>query len=121
MRPTEGITFLPTADLAATRRFYEDALGLTLRLDQKTCLIFEVTRESCFGFCQAEQALSPSDGVVLTLVTDHVLEWHARLTERGIPTDGPPRENPRFQIFHFYTSDPNGYLVEVQRFLDPRW
>lgn len=65
--------------------------------------------------------MTDPDRVVLTLVTDDVSGWHARLTEAGARVDGPPRQNERFRIFHFYAFDPDGYRVEIQRFDDPAW
>ena len=33
----------------------------------------------------------------------------------------PPALNPEYGIYHCFLRDPNGYLVEIQRFLDPSW
>jgi hypothetical protein len=33
----------------------------------------------------------------------------------------PPTYNERYQIYHLFARDPNGYLIEIQRFEDPRW
>ena len=33
----------------------------------------------------------------------------------------PPTHNPEFAIYHFFFRDPSGYLLEIQRFDDPRW
>ena len=59
------------------------------------------------------------DRLIITFVTDDVDGCHARLSAASVPTDGPPRENPRYQIYHFFARDPAGYRVEVQRFLHP--
>ena len=40
------IVFLATTDLAATADFYEEALGLTLALDQGICRIYEVAEKA---------------------------------------------------------------------------
>ncbi|OQY24133.1 MAG: hypothetical protein DRJ03_06405 [Chloroflexi bacterium] len=29
--------------------------------------------------------------------------------------------NPRYNIYHCFLRDPNGYLIEIQRFLDSAW
>ncbi len=123
MRPSidESITFLPTADLAATRRFYEEALGLKLRLDQGSCLIFELAPGQHIGFCAKDSAVAPPERIMITLVTQEVEAWYDHLLAQGLSPDGPPRLNPSYKIFHFFVADPSGYLVEVQRFEDPRW
>ena len=114
------ITFCYTPDLDAAARFYEDVLGLPLALDQGACRIYRVAKGAYLGFCSREDAPRP-DGVILTLVTDDVDGWHARLVERGVKFDKPPALNAKFNIYHCFLRDPSGYLVEIQRFEDPRW
>jgi len=31
----------------------------------------------------------------------------------------PPRLNEKYQIYHFYLKDPDGHIIEVQRFEEP--
>ena len=114
------ITFLATVDLGATARFYEDVLGLALALDQGTCRIYRVRDGAFIGFCERDETPSP-DGVIVTLVTDDVDGWHERLTARGVAFEKPPALHPKYQIYHCFLRDPNGYLLEIQRFEDPRW
>ena len=33
----------------------------------------------------------------------------------------PPAHNPRFGIYHLFLRDPDGHLVEIQRFDDADW
>ncbi|MHC5114672.1 MAG: VOC family protein [Planctomycetota bacterium] len=114
------ITFLPVRDLDATHRFYGDLLGLPLALDQGSCRIYRVASGGFVGFCRRADA-QPAAGVIVTLVTPDPDGWHERLTAAGVETDGAPRLNPDYHIHHFYTRDPDGWAVEVQRFEDPRW
>ncbi len=122
--PFDGlVTFLNTTDLAATAVFYERSLELPLALDQGDCLIFRVGHDSYLGFCRHELAgdWRPVSGVILTLVAEDVDAWYARLSDKGIPFELEPTVNPRFKIYHCLLRDPNGYLIEIQRFLDPGW
>lgn len=121
MNLTGAITFLPTCDLGDTREFYQNALGLELALDQGSCLIFRVVGGGFWGFCQSTIDLASPERTILTLVTNDVDGWHTSLVERGVAVDAPPRVNPQYQIYHFFAADPNGYRIEVQRFLDERW
>jgi catechol 2,3-dioxygenase-like lactoylglutathione lyase family enzyme len=114
------ITFLPTPDLEATHAFYADVLGLELVLDQGVCRIYRSARDAFLGFCKKDAAASGA-GVILTLVSDDVDGWYASLVERGVTFEKPPALNPDFQIYHCFFRDPNGYLLEIQRFEDPRW
>jgi catechol 2,3-dioxygenase-like lactoylglutathione lyase family enzyme len=117
---TQQITFLYTRDLAATAPFYEDILGLPLVLDQGGCRIYRVSGDAYVGMCQRENAPAPA-GVVFTLVTEKVDEWYEYLKSRGVTFEKTPAINTRDNIYHCFLRDPNGYLIEIQRFLDPDW
>jgi catechol 2,3-dioxygenase-like lactoylglutathione lyase family enzyme len=114
------ITFCATRDLEAAARFYEEVIGLPLVLDQGGCRIYRTTGDAYLGFCQRDAAPEPA-GVILTLVTDDVDGWHERLSAAGIAFEKEPAVNPDYGIYHCFLRDPSGYLVEIQRFLDPRW
>lgn len=118
------ITFLYTRDLVATARFYEQSLGFKLTLDQGSCRIYRITDSAYLGFCQREN-LPDQPGleskVIFTFVTQEVDRWYERLTTQGVIIDKPPANNPAYDIYHFFFRDPNGYLIEVQRFLNPSW
>lgn len=118
MNATDAIAFLPTADLESTRRFYVDQLGLTLRLDQGACHIYQAAPNAHFGFCTTLTPHQNPDQIILTLVTENVQDFYQNILNQNIQTDGPPRENLKFKIFHFFMTDPNGYRVEVQHFLE---
>lgn len=122
-RPTidQQITFLYTRDLAATARFYEEVLGLTLVVDQGDCRIYRTSPDSYLGFCQRQAAPQEPLGVILTLVTAEVDAWYQYLSERGTSFEKPPALNPKYGIYHCFLRDPNGYLIEIQRFTDRSW
>ena len=115
------VSFLYTRDLTATAYFYEETLGLTLALDQGDCRIYRVSRDGFLGFCQRQESPDRPAGVILTLVTPEVDEWHRYLSHRGVSFDKPPTLNPKYNIYHCFLRDPNGYLIEIQRFLDSAW
>ena len=114
------ITFLPTRDLAQTAQFYEEVLELELALDQTRCRIYRVTQNGFLGFCLKDE-VKPQEGVILTLVTEEVDHWQALMTENNVPIEKGPVFNRDFQIYQMFLRDPNGYLIEIQRFEDPRW
>lgn len=117
----QQITFLYTRDLARSARFYEEVMELPLVLDQGDCRIYRVSSSGYLGLCQRATAPAEPVGVILTLVTPAVDEWYARLQERGVVFDKAPAVNPNYGIYHCFLRDPNGYLIEIQRFLDPAW
>lgn len=115
------ITFLHTHSLIKTAAFYEQVLGLPLVLDQGSCRIYRVAGAAFVGFCVHLEADTPHTGVILTLVTQAVDAWYTRLLAQGVVFEKPPTLNERFAIYHCFLRDPNGYLIEIQQFRDPRW
>lgn len=117
----QQITFLHTRDLEKTADFYANILGLSLALNQGVCRIYQVSGGAFLGFCQHLDAVERPEGVILTLVSQDVDGWHAYLQAQDIPIEQTPALNAKFNIYHLFLRDPNGYLIEIQRFLDPRW
>jgi len=118
----QQVTFIYATDLARSAAFYGGTLGLPLVLDQGTCQILRVSRDGFLGVCQCGDGASVKpDGIIVTLVSDDVDGWYERLAAKGVETEAPPRENEKFNIYHFFLRDPDGYKLEVQRFQDPAW
>ena len=120
MKIDSHIVFFGTIDLSGTANFYEETLGLTLALDQGKCRIYRVAGEAYIGFCQRDEPPSV-EGVIITIVTRQVDEYCDMLRTRGVVFEKEPAVNPDYKIYHCFLRDPNGYLVEIQRFDDPRW
>ena len=115
----QQITFLYTPDLASTARFYEEIMGLELALDQGACRIYHSASNAYLGFCERADMVVDSGNIIFTLVTPDVDGWYQMLVEKGVAFEKPPALNPRYQIYHCFLRDPNGYLIEIQRFEDP--
>jgi catechol 2,3-dioxygenase-like lactoylglutathione lyase family enzyme len=122
----QQITFLYTHDLAGTASFYEQTMGLPLKLDQGTCRIYQVGQTAYLGFCQRSTATgapleadSDDHDLILTLVTPLVDEWFEYLRHRGVAFEKSPALNKKYDIYHCFLRDPNGYLIEIQQFLHP--
>ena len=114
----QAITFLHATDLERATRFYTELLGLPLVRDQGTCRIFRTAPGAYLGFCTHLDAPHP-EGVILTLVADDVDGWYETLKARGVEFVKPPACNPKYQIYHCFFKDPDGYLLEIQRFDQP--
>ena len=117
-----AITFFYTHDLDISAQFYEEVLGLELWLDQGSCRIYQVSGNGYVGLCQTSetQTLSTDNrsSVIFTLVTQQVDEWFNYLRQRGVEFEKPPSLNEKYNIYHCFLRDPNGYLIEIQHFLD---
>ncbi|MBN1147819.1 MAG: VOC family protein [Anaerolineales bacterium] len=119
-QPKSGITFLKTRNLSETTRFYSEIMGFDLVLDQQVCRIFKACPNCYIGFCQTEGSTG-SEEVIFTLEMDDVDGFCAYLLAQGIEIDIWPRLNERYNIYQMFVRDPNGYRIEIQRFLDPGW
>jgi catechol 2,3-dioxygenase-like lactoylglutathione lyase family enzyme len=120
----QQITFLYTRSLEKTAPFYENVLKLPLVRDQGTCRIYKTGETAYLGICERADAPDPEKssnvpGIIITLVTDDVDAWYEQLKERGVPFEKPPEHNAQYAIYHCFFRDPNGYLIEIQRFDDP--
>jgi catechol 2,3-dioxygenase-like lactoylglutathione lyase family enzyme len=110
------ITFVYVANLARSAAFYGDLLDLELVRDQGACLVYRVASDAYLGLCDHRPA--EPGGIIITLVTDEVDAWAARLKADGHKVEGPSA-NPRFALYHCFVHDPDGHLVEIQRFDEP--
>jgi catechol 2,3-dioxygenase-like lactoylglutathione lyase family enzyme len=117
----QQVTFLYCRDLDETNLFFDELLGFKMVLDQGGCRIFQVCEDGFLGYCYRDGTTPNADGLVYTFVTEEVDEWYTYLKDRGVECEKAPEVNPMYNIYHFFFRDPNGYLMEVQKFLDPRW
>jgi catechol-2,3-dioxygenase len=115
----QQVTWIYTADLPATARFYEEILALPLVLDQGACRIYRTGAGAFLGLCKVRDGrwVEPR-GVVLTLVTDAVDAWHARLVAHDVEVLGPVDHGIMYSI---YFHDPDGNRLEIATPTDDRW
>jgi len=52
-------------------------------------------------------------------VTDDVDDWCRHLTNEGAEIVKAPADNPPYRIYNAFVRDPNGYIIEIQRFWEP--
>jgi len=120
------ITFIYTRDIETSVDFYENRLGLECVYDYGGCRIYRASKHGYLGICNREDAPAqvPQYGkrnIVFTFVTDDVDGWFARLAEKGVyPTD-PPGASEKYGVYSGFITDPNGYFLEIQKFLNPDW
>lgn len=111
------IIFLPTNDLRTTTHFYKNLLNLEIFLDQGDCIIFKTCENGYIGFC--DRPLKFIEGkIILTFIVENVDQVYENLQSVCDYDISPPTSNLKYRIYHFFISDPNGYLIEFQKFLD---
>jgi len=114
----QQVVFLSVSDLDESSRFYGEALGLRLARDQGTCRIYHLSGSSYVGICRGVPPKWPN-GVTVTMVSEDVDGWYKQLHGKNVKIRHPPRLNEKYRIYHFYLQDPDGYTIEIQRFLEP--
>jgi len=106
-------------DLNRATAFYRDTLGLELVADYDMARIFRVAEESYLILVDATKGMHTADepkSVALALLTDQLEEWHAYLGTRGIAPGRPFAARPGSAHDGFVVKDPEGYLLEFERF-----
>ncbi len=117
MIPTGSICFFGTKDLERTHSFYSGLLGLELWKDQKVCRIYGIPGGGMIGFCKHMEVTALDKSPIITLLFDNVDLVFRRISGEGYEVKSEPKCNEKFGIYHFFLKDPNGYTVEIQRFL----
>lgn len=108
-----SLVFLYVSDLERSSAFY-GTLGLELLVDQGSCRIFGEAGTMMVGLCGGR--VPDPDGLIVTLVTDEVEDVCAELARRGVEFEQMPSYAAEYHITHAFLRDPDGYLVEIQRF-----
>jgi len=104
--------------MTATDSFYRENLKLELYKDQGLCRIYRVPGGGIIGFCTHMEVTNRGKSPILTFLSEDVDGWHSYLKKMGVKMESGPKVNPRFNIYHFFLTDPDGYTVEIQRFLE---
>jgi catechol 2,3-dioxygenase-like lactoylglutathione lyase family enzyme len=121
-KPFEQVVFfIFVDDLERSSAFYGETLGLKMVLDQGACRIYQAAPNSFLGVCSHRKPPEDRSAVILTLVSDDVDGWSDYLLPFGLEFEKPPQLYEKFNIYHLFVRDPDGYLVEIQQFRDPSW
>ncbi|MBI9034173.1 MAG: VOC family protein [Bacteroidales bacterium] len=117
-KPFQNITFLKCHDLNITTEFYTSIFELKMVLDQGGCRIFKINNGAFIGFCEKskDNNINTSD-IIITLVTDEVDQWFSKAKKASAKVVKLPAVNEIYQIYHCFLLDPDGYTIEIQKFL----
>jgi hypothetical protein len=107
-----GIVFFKTKNLERIKKFYLETVECSVWMDQGDCLIFQFG-EFLFGFCQRENTDKCGMLTFFFPEKSRVDFFYKRFIGQ---TDGAPRDNPRYPIYHFFAEDPDGRVLEFQYF-----
>lgn len=108
--------FLSTKRLEEIVEFYTSRLGMKVWLEQEDCTILQYD-DLTIGFCLRNRA---NTGGTITFWYDTKEEVDAMYARLKDIAESPPRENPKYGIYHFFFRDPEGRTLEGQKFLNLR-
>jgi len=108
-----GIVFKQTKDLETITEFYQNKIGMKLWQDQTKCKIFEKGNLQ-LGFCEGDTI--DNDGII-TFYFDTKKEVDEFYKNKELKVTEEPQENKDFNIYQFFTEDPEGRTLEFQTFL----
>jgi predicted enzyme related to lactoylglutathione lyase len=116
-----NLVFFYYRDLGAAQRFYEDTLGLERVLDYGFASIHRVGPTSYLGLVDETRGMhraTEPKTVTLSFITEEVDGWHEHLVARGVPIRNALRDATRHPTRGFVATDPEGYFLEFETFLD---
>ena len=115
------VTFLYYDDIEAQIPFYEGLLQLTPTLVEDWVRIYRITETSSVGLVlngRGFHVVSADKPAMLSLVTDEIDAWYARLVEAGakvlveLPPPSAPAKPGGAPTRNFIVEDPGGYTIE---------
>ena len=114
-----NISFFGTNNLEKTDEFYKNFFDLKIYKDQGKCKIYKIPGAGMIAFCEHMEFLTNNKSPIITFLTENVDEIYEKFKNMGgIELTTKPIKNKDFNIYQFFAKDPNGYTLEIQKFLD---
>jgi catechol 2,3-dioxygenase-like lactoylglutathione lyase family enzyme len=110
-----GIVFLRTREFERVVAFYRERVGMTMWLEQPGIAVLRHDN-LLLGFHRQYEADTQGVFTFFYEMRAEVDAMHQRLADVAL---GPPKENAKYRIYHFYARDPEGRTIEFQQFLHP--
>lgn len=114
------ITLLYFRNIEKAYHFYEEVLGLQLKIDQGYGRIYEVSGNAFLGVMDEKRGFLQSGygkSIMISLVTDEVDQWYQTLQNSGVKMLSAPLTKEDIGIRSFLFEDPEGHILEIQKFL----
>ncbi len=107
-----GIVFYATQNYDHIVNFYSEIINCSTWLVQADCTVLQ-HGNMLLGFCQRER--TDACGIICFYypTRDDVDRMYEKLEDRA---QSSPRENPQYEIYHFFATDPDGRTIEFQCF-----
>lgn len=119
--PESSVIFFPCRSISETTAYYRDVLGMPLYKDLDGCIWLDCGR-GYLAFCDYGPDRPMAAGACISFnlpSTAAVDAMYERLRTRPVIGLGKrPAHHPRFPVYSFFLSDPNGYTLEYQKTTD---
>lgn len=112
MKVKRIVANIDTRDVAAARRFYQDALGLELLMDHGWLVTYGTQAKMTVQISIASEGGSGTPTPDLSIEVDDVDAALARMRSAGFTTEYGPADEP-WGVRRFFVRDPFGKLVNI--------
>ena len=115
-----AITFFYYKDPQKANTFYHDILGLELAVDQGWSKIYKISEGAFMGVvdeARGAQRANEIKPVELTLIVDDPDQWYTYLKGQDVTIISEPKTLEELKLRMFLINDPEGYLIEIQKFI----
>jgi len=115
------VTFFYYKDLNRAADFYQRVMGFKLVQDQRWAKLFQVAENAYMGCVDGNVGYhKPSDAkpVMLTVVVEDPDAWYRHFQSLGVETINEPHDDKELNLRIFLLRDPEGYVIEMQKFYD---
>ena len=119
--PESSVIFFPCCDLSETIAYYTTVLELSVYKKLESTVWFD-TGYGYLAFVQYDPPRPMATGACLSFnlpsIEDVDAMYERIRTRPVIGLQAPPAHHPKFPVYSFFFSDPNGYTLEYQRTTD---
>ena len=121
MKPESSVVFFPCNDIEETVNYYTNVLGLSVYKRQKDTVWIDCGY-GYIAFVEYADNRPMAQGQCISFnmaSVDEVKAMYALLLSRGaMGLKSVPQKHPRFPVYSFFLTDPNGYMLEFQKVLE---
>ena len=122
MKPESLVVFFPCKNLAETTRYYTEVLGFAPAKQLDGTLWLE-TGSGYLAFVQYDDGRPLASGACISFNLPDIPAVDAvyaalSAADGVIGLGAAPAMHPRFPVYSFFLSDPNGYTLEFQKTTD---
>ena len=121
MKPVSNVIFFPCRNMQETKKYYTEILELPVYKDLGHTVWFD-SGYGYLAFVEYDPPREMASGACISFNMDSEAAvdavYEKLLTRETIGLKGAPQKHPKFPVYSFFLSDPNGYLLEYQKTLD---